>query len=253
MTRRNVAIGVLIVWAVALGILAEKEFGKGDSERVAEAATRLYPVAYYYVVYQRGAPIGAVLSQLDTATQTTNEFRLIDHFRGRLARGGPPQFVDASLSAYLSRRFVVDSFTLAMAQGEEGLHLRRTFPKAPKTIPPELVPMMLMLSGSPAIGRSRSYAMYDPLGDSTAHVTFRIAAESLFTVSDSAMYDSTTKRWISAHADTVRSWSIAPMNSGFTLWVDAQGRVVSASGPHDIRLIRTAYEIAFENENLREP
>ena len=80
-------------------------------------------------------------------------------------------------------------------------------PKPPAVSLPTLVPIVFMMGGSPNIGRSRSYGIYEPMGDSVARVTLRVAAESLFTVSDSATYDSTAQRWSSAHTDTVRSWS----------------------------------------------
>jgi hypothetical protein len=246
-SRRSLAGGILLLWAVGLGLLAHRQFGKTDDQRLAEAARQIYPATYYYLVYQGGTPIGSASSQVDTAIGQTREFRITDRFRGKLTLSGKARVMTASSVAYLSRRLSLDSFALEATGGRRPFRLKAVIPKPPAVLLPSLVPIVFMMSGSPKLGRSRSYGIYEPIGDSVAHVTLSVAAESLFTVSDSATYDSTTRRWTSAHADTVRSWSVAPMASSFIVWVDAQGRVVSARGPAGLSLVRTSYEMAFAN------
>jgi hypothetical protein len=89
--------------------------------------------------------------------------------------------------------------------------------------------------------------IYNPKTRAVQQITFRIRAESLFTVSDSARYDSTETRWVSAHQDTVRAWSVAPDTPGLTVWVDRQGRIVSASDSSGLHMLRASYEESFEN------
>ena len=76
-------------------------------------------------------------------------------------------------------------------------------------------------------------------------------AESLFVVSDSAAFDSTAGRWVSARRDTLRAWRLEPeggsADSVFGGWVDAAGRFVDASYGGGYRLRRTSYEEAALN------
>jgi hypothetical protein len=252
-TRRTIASVILVLWGVALALLAHKEFGKSDAQRIAEAAAHIYPTTYYYLMSQGSTPIASVSSQMDTVVGQTRGFRLVNQFRGRLPFADTLGFINGLLVAYLSRQFVLDSFSLAMTAGQPQVRTQRLFPQSPRALPPGLVPMMFMMSGAHKLGRSESYRMYNPLADSVSTVTLRMAAESLFTVSDSAIYDSTRKQWVSAHTDTVRSWSLAPSIPGIAVWVDMQGRIVSAAGPSGVHLIRTAYEIAFANLHSQHP
>jgi hypothetical protein len=89
--------------------------------------------------------------------------------------------------------------------------------------------------------------LFDPIGRTTHDVTLRIEADSLFTVTDSAMLDSAAGMWVEAHKDTVRAWKIGGDAPILTAWVDASGRLVAASEPGGISLRRTAFEIAFQN------
>jgi hypothetical protein len=250
-TRHGIAGGILLLWAIGLGLLAHRQFSTTDQEQLAEGAEGLYPATYYYLVYQGDTAVGAALSAIDTAIGRTREFRITDRFRGRLTVAGEPRLLEAGSIAYLSRQFVLDSFALDVRGSRRPVQVRGAIPKAPTLLLPTLIPIAFMLRGHPSSQRPRSYAMYEPIGDSVSRVTLRPAAESLFTVSDSATYDSSIRQWVSAHTDTVRSWSVAPAASGFTVWVDAQGRIVSASGPTGLHMLRTAYEIAFSNLHLR--
>ena len=58
-------------------------------------------------------------------------------------------------------------------------------------------------------------------------------------------------RWMGARPDTVRAWRIATDSAsgrtGFTGWVDEQGRIVLATQLLGMSLERRPYEVAFEN------
>jgi hypothetical protein len=174
--------------------------------------------------------------------------RATDSFYGRLAVNGDTQAVEGSAVSYLSRRLALDSFAIAV-RGDRLAQQWRGAMNGPRAliVLPTMAPIVLMMTGDPAVGREASYEVYNPQVRKIQRMTFRILAESLFTVSDSSAFDSTTARWVSAHRDTVRAWSVAPHASGFTVWVDAQGRVVSGSAPAGLRIERAAYEETFSN------
>ncbi|HEX2723450.1 MAG TPA: hypothetical protein VHM24_11055, partial [Gemmatimonadaceae bacterium] len=87
----------------------------------------------------------------------------------------------------------------------------------------------------------------DPVSRRLQDVTLRIEADSLFLVADSATFDSTARRWVKARQDSLRGWRITRRSSPVTAWVDGSGRLIAASEPGGITLVRTAFELAFEN------
>jgi hypothetical protein len=109
-----------------------------------------------------------------------------------------------------------------------------------------------MLSRAPKIGDSVKVAMFDPMSRELKNVTLRIYADSLFLIADSATFDSTSNQWVKVHQDSVRGWRITDAKSPVTAWVDNAGRLIAASEPGGVSMIRTAFEIAFANWNLRE-
>ena len=112
MTRRVFAGGILLLWAIGLGLLARRQFNKTDDQRLGEAAGQIYPATYYYLVYQGDTPVGSASSQVDTSVGRTKEFRITDRFRGHLTLSGESRFLRASSIAYLSQQFTLDSFAL---------------------------------------------------------------------------------------------------------------------------------------------
>jgi transglutaminase-like putative cysteine protease len=77
-----------------------------------------------------------------------------------------------------------------------------------------------------------------------------VDAESVFVLPDSSAFDAGARRWVGARPDTVRAWRLSTATegaSGFTGWVDEQGRVVLATQVLGLTLERRPYEVAFEN------
>ncbi len=251
-TRGRVAGTILVLWIAGITLLARRQFGASDAERLAKAAERIDPATYYYAVYQSDTPVGFASSAIDTSGR---RLQATDYFRGRLVVHGTSRSIEVSSKAFLSRQFLLDSLVLRVQGIQQSHIIARQHPPglggAEPVLPPSILPVAFLLTDGPRIGRSRSYEMYTPATDAIALVTLRIAAESLFTVDDSAAYDSIGRHWVPAHSDTVRAWSIAPMTSGFTVWVDAQGRVVSAREPGGLHVVRMAYELAFRNWHLK--
>jgi hypothetical protein len=58
---------------------------------------------------------------------------------------------------------------------------------------------------------------------------------------------------VKAHEDTVRGWRISGDVPFITAWVDESGRMIAASEAGGISLVRTAFEIAFENWRIDHP
>jgi hypothetical protein len=113
-------------------------------------------------------------------------------------------------------------------------------------------PLPLMLTQAPKIGDSVKVALFDPVSRNLKNVVLRIQADSLFLLADSATFDSTANEWVKVRQDSVRGWRITDRMSPVTAWVDAAGRLIAASEPGGVTMVRTAFEIAFANWNLRE-
>jgi hypothetical protein len=242
-----VAAAVLLAWVGGLAVFAQRRHGTSEADLLARGTLRLEPATYFYVVSQNGQTIGSASSSIDT---TAYGFRSRDIARVRTVIAGDSQSVSATSTAYLSRGFAMDSFSIVV----NGAHAPRrlTGPESPdsRALLPSLAPIALMLAHEPRIGEKRDSWIYNPLAQRVERVTLSIAAESLFRVVDSASFDRTHGVWIAAHIDTVRSWKIVTPSRAISAWVDAQGRVVQAEEPGGASLIRTAYEVATLNRKL---
>ena len=267
--RGAIAVGVLLLWAIGLGLLARRELFRPRGERLAEAAMRVNPGAVYFAVVRNGEQIGFASSTLDT---TATSITAGDYLVADLPVGGQENRVEARSLVTLSRALHVDSFTVAYESdpvpilsrgrvyGDTLLRLATGDAQHPDTLRvkldgpvlmPTLMPLAVMLGERPKVGRKTTVSVFDPVAQGPKNVAVEIAAESLFTLSDSAKLDTGSGRWVTAHADTVRAWRLkTDAAQGFTAWVDDQGRFVHAERPGGLGLERRAYEIAFENWKL---
>jgi hypothetical protein len=270
MSRRGViATAVLLIWVVALSLLIRREFFRAPTERLAEAAMRISPEALFYVIERNGEQIGFASSTIDTTEQTVE---VSDHLvvdlpvDKRLHRSSARAAVSLTRGLrMLGFRASVEMLDTPMGatgrvDGDSLLHLTiQTSPEAEDSqtvrltgpvVFPTLVPLVIGLSEKLEVGRHIALKVMQPGALDGKDIDVVIAAESLFVVSDSAMLDSTTKRWTSSHSDTVRAFRLDIPGSSISGWVDERGRVVEASQPGTMTLRRTAYELAFENWRL---
>ncbi|HEX2778528.1 MAG TPA: transglutaminase-like domain-containing protein [Gemmatimonadaceae bacterium] len=271
--RRNrrgvVAVAVLGLWAVGLGLLARRELFRPRAERLAEAALRVNPGAVFFAVTRGGEQIGFASSTIDT---TSRDITATDYLVADLPVGGQENRAEARSVVSLSRSLRVDSFTVSFETdsipfsarghtlGDSVLALAIGDAQHPDTsrvqtggpiLLPTLLPLAVMLGQEPKVGGKTTVRVFDPVEQAPKNLAVEITAESLFTVSDSAKLDSTAKRWVVAHDDTVRAWRIrTDAAQPFTAWVDEHGRLVQADLPGGLALERRAYEIAFENWKL---
>lgn len=241
MKRRLIGAGVIVVWTVALVLLWRRHAAVTPEMQLAAAAVQIVPATYYYALVQDGRQIGAASSTIDTSTRS---MRVTDVLNARAIIYGDSQTVAGSSTAYLTRDFALDSFTFALGGDQGPLRLRGKPTGRAGVLLPSLAPMALMLSGRSRVGRSGTFWIFNPLSQRVELTTLTIQAESLLNVVDSARYDDARGGWVAAHSDTIRAWSVSTPVGGVSAWVDTQGRVVAASEPGGISMMRTAYEMA---------
>ncbi|MEY4608934.1 MAG: hypothetical protein RL625_1151 [Gemmatimonadota bacterium] len=266
--QRTITAAVLLAaWGLGIGLVVQRNFFRERSAVLAEAALRVGPSTTYFMVEQGGRQIGYASTQIDT---TSTGFEVVDQLTAELTVAG--QRIPASARAVLtlSRGFALRTFDVAMespaaplrvrgmTEGDSAVAFVLEVPGQPADsqriavtgpiLLPALVPAAAVLVRPPKVGRRISLASIDPTTMTPTTIDLRIAAESLFTVVDSAAFDSTAGAFVAARTDTVRGWQLIPTSgAGFTGWVDAQGRVIEATQPGGIRLTRTAFELSFMN------
>ena len=273
MRRTTIGLLVIIIWVAGLGFLYNRTSHRTLEQRLTEVGMRVSPETFYYTLHQGGTQVGVAASAIDTS-----KTRIIssDLVRGRFAVGKDTLRVEARSEARFTRGMRLRDFIIrasgdlapfllrgVMQEGEEKTLRVTTEQKGSRPItqeaiadapvfPPTMAPLPLLLSRNPRLGDTVRVAMFDPVSRDLKDVTLRIEADSLFLIADSAAFDSTTNHWVKAHQDSVRGWRITHRGSPLTAWVDKAGRLIAASEPGGITMVRTAFEIAFANWNLGE-
>jgi hypothetical protein len=262
------ALLILGLWGTGLTMLVQREFYQGRPQKLAEAALRLSPSATYFAVEQSGKVIGFASTTIDTLT---NGIDAIDYFVADFPVGGELQRTSKRSIVKLSRGLSLRTFDTQVDSRQPPMHTggradgdsavvfvkysgtvstdsQRVSVHGPVVLPP-VVPIALALGNRPKVGASYSLPTFDPATMTPATMQFRIDAESLFTLADSAKFDEDKGEWFSILTDTVRAWHVTGQDSkpAFNQWIDAQGRVVQSTTPDGLVLKRTAYELAFEN------
>jgi hypothetical protein len=271
--RRRTLVAWLLLgaWGLGIALVVQRSYFRERSAVLAEAALRLGPSTTYFLVEQGGRQIGYASTQIDT---TATGFQVTDQLTAELTVAG--QTVPASARAVLtlSRGFALRTFDVAMespaaplrargmTEGDSAVRLVLEVPGQPSDsqriavagpiLLPAVIPAAAMLVRAPKVGRRIALASLDPTTMTPSTIELRIAAESLFTVVDSAAFDSTAQAFVAARTDTVRGWRLVPTSgAGFSGWVDAKGRVIEATQPGGITLKRTAFELSFMNWTAR--
>lgn len=268
MNRRGLfAIALVVAWLGGLGLLARRELFKGSGQRLAELALRVTPETFYYMVEQGGRQVGFASSAIDTAPKL---IIVKDAFAADLVVAGQVHSTSAQSEVRLSRGMVVQGFKadfsadsspivvdgstegdtaiqFTIRSGDSPPETHRLSVKGPVLLP-TLLPLAVALGEPPTVGKRFTLPTFDPATMGTRDITIEIRAESLFTVADSAAYDSTSARWVVVHRDTVRAWKLGGDDSHWPeSWVDERGRVVESVQAGGMVLKRTAFEVAFEN------
>jgi len=272
-SRTPTALAVLLIWAAGLGFLYNRTTHRTLEQQLTEVGMRVSPETFYYSLEQSGQQVGVASSSIDTS-----KTRVIvsDLVRGRFPVGNDTLRVEARSEARFTRGMRLRDFVIraegdlapfmlrgVMQEGEDKTLRLTTDARGAKQITqeslaeapvfvPSASPLPLMLTRAPKIGDSVKVALFDPVSRELKNVTLRIQADSLFLLADSATLDSTANRWVKVHQNSVRGWKITDAKAPITAWVDAAGRLIAASEPGGVTMVRTAFEIAFANWNLDE-
>jgi len=270
MSRRGLfATLIVALWLGGMAMMVERNANRSDAQKLAEVALRLQPATYYYSIERGGQQIGAASSALDT---TANSLESEEYFVGSFPVGGADSHerTSARWQTRLTRGFHLIDMNAAVSTPTKPFSLNATIqddttifiagqrathrPAARygfigPLFTPALAPIVFMLGGAHTLGRTGSVSVFDPITRTVTRPTLRIAAESLFTVVDSATLKKNGE-WAVAHRDTVRAWRLEGAPHGLVAWVDADGRVVAAQAG-DLSAIRTAFEIAFKNSKTK--
>lgn len=263
MTRRTAAIAVIALWVGGLALFGRRQVIRSPRERLLNTSLRIAPAAYYYTVELNGKVIGAAMSTVDT---TENQIVTSDLFTGRYPIGKDTLNVAARANARYSRALLLKDFTFHLendripvtmsgitvgdsvlivdttSPGDSSVKAR--FPMSSPAFTPTIAPIVGLLSRERNPGDTIHVSLYDPLTRELKLVTIQVHEDSLFRIADSATLDRRTNTWRATNTDTIRARRLGGGGS-VTVWVDSDGRIVAASEAGGLRLVRTAYELAF--------
>lgn len=264
-------VTVLVAWAAGLGVLAWREYLDPERDRLGEAGLRVEPSNLYYTVAQGAGIIGYASSTVDTTVQQISVAELV---RVDLPMGGAAQRAEAQSRVVMARTsgaLGLQSFRLVVAAASGRIETSGAWEgdsvfrfvvrpdgaaadtlRVPALRPvyfPTTAPIAVMLAEVPRVGREQQLRIIDPVGLGIRETTVRIAAETLFVVNDSAVFDQSARTWREARPDTVRAWRLESrgepvMPQG---WVDAQGRLIAGQQLGMLRLERRPFEVAVAN------
>ncbi|HUL02718.1 MAG TPA: transglutaminase-like domain-containing protein [Gemmatimonadales bacterium] len=272
MNRRAWAIAILFAWFAALGWLVKREYFRTTGERLAEAALSVPPGSEFYRLDLAGQQVGFASTSIDTLGP---KVRVTDVLLVDLPVLGALHRTRARSRALVNRALRLETLDVEFegdggrftahgeVRGDSLLVLTLASPGGTQTnqvhldhpiVLPSLVPLRLAFGGNLKPGRTVRVTVFDPIEMVQRDVNVTIAAETTLVVPDSAVFDSTVMAWTPAHFDTVRAFKIEQRASGLSTaaWIDAQGRVVRATGPVGLTLERSAYEIAYQNFHHRD-
>ncbi|HET9425024.1 MAG TPA: hypothetical protein VFO55_06595 [Gemmatimonadaceae bacterium] len=260
--RAAIAIGVLLFWAVGLGLLARREFFRPRLDLLTEAGLRINQYTSFFALRQNGQLVGYGSSMVDT---TTTEITITDFMVRETSIRRPRSSKRAKIR--LSRTFRLKEFESAIAtptvnirttgkvDGDSLVYTLATNDKAPTTgtirldgpvLLPQMVPLAIALMDEPSVGRKYTFPVFDPSTQSIVQVKSEILRDTTFVLSDSAVVDTTTRIWTSIRQVPVKAWLISSSPGGYNGWLDETGHIVRTT-ELDADVLRSTIEEAFEN------
>lgn len=265
--RKLTAAAILVLWLGAVGWYAERLYFQPEAERVARAARTLPPGVAYYAAYRADRQVGWARSRLDTLPGGSG-FVLTDLLEVDASGLGPAGDVRLEAETHLGPSLDLDRFRVTTrgllgdmsargtVSGDSLLEItvagptdttRRTLPLEGGVVPATALPLRLAAAGRPEIGDRIGVPSFDPLGMRPTTMEIEILERSVRTYPDSAVRDPGTGDWRTARRDTVLAWRVARDVPGLTVeaWVDEDGRILDARVGEELRLERTAFELAY--------
>jgi hypothetical protein len=258
-------------------LFARHQIVQSPLERLLYASLRIAPAAYYYTVNLNGEQIGSAMSTVDT---TDKRIVTSEMFTGRYPVGDDTLSMTVRTNAEYSRALLLKYFGITLegdlipgyligeTTGDSVLVVanlpKRTVVRSGRdsvwrrryqlTSPPFTVtfaPIVGMLTKQRNPGDTIHVSVFDPLARDLKLVTIQVHEDSVFHIADSAILDRKTGEWKEAGTDTVRAHRLGDGNP-LTVWVDEDGRIVAASEPGGISMIRAPFEIAFRRRSARD-
>jgi transglutaminase superfamily protein len=275
MTRKAVAVTILLVWFGALGWLAQRR-SVGIHSGVIVRTWPVSPGAAFFGVYRGDQQVGVATLSIDTLVEglRTDELVTLDlpHQKGSVRRSTLRTEALYSKSLRLLRwetnlltddgRSVVQGklgddgvITIYNGLGSAVETLTVASPAEPMLLP-GAVPFLLANAENRKVGRILTPTVFDPATTEISSTRYRVAAESIFIVPDSAEFDTTTSRWITVHSDTTPAWRLDGLEGGLPSrwWVDEHGIVVRIDRPIGLMVEQSAFEVVNTNYRAgREP
>ncbi|MFW6192755.1 MAG: hypothetical protein ACOC83_04635 [Gemmatimonadota bacterium] len=265
--RKMTAAAILVLWLGAVGWYAARLYLQPEAERVARAARTLPPGVAYYAAYRADRQVGWARSRLDTLPAASG-FILSDLLEVDASGPGPTGDVRLEAETRLGPSLDLDRFRITtrgllggvsargMVSGDSLLEItvagptdttRRTLPLEGGVVPATALPLRLAAAGLPEVGDRIGVPSFDPLGMRPTTVEIEVLERSIRSYPDSAVRDPGTGDWRTARRDTVLAWRVARDVSGLTVeaWVDEDGRILDARVGDELRLERTAFELAY--------
>lgn len=272
--RKLVAVGVLAVWALALGWHAKRLYLQPESERLALAARTLPPGVAYYALYRGDRQVGWAQSEIDTLPSASG-FTIRDRLEMDLSLGEAGGRLQVRSRARLGpalelRRFSVEAGGLVgdvaaegEMQGDSLLELRIRRPGGQEdrhSIPVEgsvvlgtSLPLRLAAEGDLRPGDRFRVPTFDPLQMRLVERTVEVLEREVRSFPDSVVREEGTDGWRIARRDTVVAWRIGRETGGMEIeaWIDEDGRFLELE-VQGVRLERTAFELAYYGWRGRE-
>jgi len=273
MAKRGwLAVAILAAWATTLGFNAKRLYFRPMSELLADAARTIPPGTSYYAVFQGDRQIGWAQTDIDTLPGHSGfllEDRLI--LRESLLPGMEP--VRLTVEATLGPTFTLRSFQVVAegvpgirqvqgeVQGDSVLSLRMrgdsdTRSERLRLDEPIVVaaawPLRFAAAREVEMGDQFELGIYDPITGVQRPMRLTVLEQRMRSFPDSVTVED--GRWVTAREDTVMAWRVEHDVSGIKLeaWVDEDGRLLEAAAPGGIRLVRTAFELAYFGEFVPE-
>ena len=272
-TRRTAGSVIVGSWVCCIGWAVARQVTRPPEAYLEARKTRLAPGAAFYQITLGGVPMGNAGITLDT---TLAGYRLTEVWNMDLARERDVERHVFRSDAELSRSLLLRKLSLTMSEAgspriieaEAGndttwnVTLRRPGTRAvslssidaPQTASAAVaLPFRLVLEGRLREGGRTSLPVVAVMFGTLDHDSAVVTRDSIFSVADSAAWDSTANTWKPVAARAVEAWRVERTVHGFPSidWIDAQGRLIQRDWAFGLRLVRSPFEINYNMYQAR--
>jgi hypothetical protein len=266
MSRRNVARLILVLWTVALGWLAYRQFFPDERARLAAGAARLPPDARYFRVMAGELQIGVLTMTWDTLPTgfritgmlaldlpvgegTTRQLAVTEHLTSRALtwKRSARTFSGGGVSEEAVAESVADSVTQYRLQIRNQPSMANQIWSAPtRPTVPLLLPMKMTFGEGLQPGSALEMAAVDLIGQRLVRLQGEVLGTREFVVPDSVELDPVSESWRTVTTRTLPAWEIRVRQDGTEerWWVDRLGRPVRWESPLGVSLEMTAFDYA---------